>query len=61
LLYYNFNYNFGVNFSAFTDIINFEKGLVDAKNQELNVTISHLNSMTQLEEFLGMTLNKWLK
>ncbi|MEB3146854.1 MAG: TolC family protein [Cylindrospermopsis raciborskii 1523720] len=44
-----------------TDIINFEKGLVDAKNQELNVTISHLNSMTQLEEFLGMTLNKWLK
>ncbi|MFM6312863.1 MAG: TolC family protein, partial [Dolichospermum sp.] len=43
-----------------TDIITFEKGLVDAKNQELNATINHLNSMTQLEQFLGTTLYKWV-
>ncbi|MGI0482030.1 TolC family protein [Geminocystis sp. CENA526] len=40
---------------SMTDIINFEKGLVDAKNQELNAVISHLNTITQLENFLGLT------
>jgi outer membrane protein TolC len=43
---------------SMTDIINFEKGLVDAKNQELNAVISHLNTITQLENFLGLTVNK---
>lgn len=46
---------------SMTDIINFEKSLVDAQNQELNAIINHLNSMTQLEQFLGITLNQWLK
>lgn len=46
---------------SMTDIINFEKGLLDAKNQELNATITHLNNMTQLEDFLGVTVNKWVK
>ncbi|MTJ09591.1 TolC family protein [Anabaena sp. UHCC 0204] len=47
--------------TSMTDIINFERGLVDAQNQELNAVINHLNSMTQLEQFLGITLNKWIK
>jgi outer membrane protein TolC len=42
---------------SMTDIINFEKSLVDAQNQELNAIINHLNNMTQLEKFLGVTLN----
>jgi outer membrane protein TolC len=46
---------------SMTDIINFEKSLVDAKNQELNAIINHLNSVTQLEQFLGITLEKWVK
>ncbi|MGB3204650.1 MAG: TolC family protein [Crinalium sp.] len=46
---------------SMTDIINFEKSLVDAKNQELNAVINHLNSVTQMEQFLGITLSKWLK
>jgi outer membrane protein len=50
----------GVNIST-TDIIDFEKGLVDAKNQELNAIINHLNSVTQIEQILGITITKWLK
>jgi outer membrane protein TolC len=46
---------------SMTDIINFEKSLVDAKNQELNAIINHLNSVTQLEQFLGITLEKWVR
>ena len=46
---------------SMTDIINFEKSLVDAQNQELNAIINHLNSITQLEQFLGITLSKWVK
>ncbi|MBD2136680.1 TolC family protein [Anabaena sp. FACHB-1237] len=46
---------------SMTDIINFEKGVVDAKNQELNAIITHLNFMAQLEQFLGITLNKWVQ
>ncbi|MBD2384607.1 TolC family protein [Cylindrospermum sp. FACHB-282] len=46
---------------SMTDIIDFEKSLVDAKNQELSATINHLNSITQLEQFLGITLNQWVK
>ncbi|MBE9233850.1 TolC family protein [Cuspidothrix issatschenkoi LEGE 03284] len=46
---------------SMTDIINFEKSLVDAQNQELNAIINHLNSVTQLEQFLGITLGKWVK
>ncbi len=46
---------------SMTDIISFEKGLVDAKNQELNAVINHLNSITQMEQFLGITVNKWMK
>jgi outer membrane protein len=45
---------------SMTDIINFENRLVDAKNQELNTITTHLNSMTDLEQFLGLTVNKWL-
>jgi outer membrane protein TolC len=43
---------------SMTDIINFEKGLVDAKNQELSAVISHLNTITQLQNFLGLTINQ---
>jgi outer membrane protein TolC len=46
---------------SMTDIINFEKSLVDAQNQELNAIINHLNSITQLEQFLGITTSKWVK
>ena len=46
---------------SMTDIINFEKSLVDAQNQELNAIINHLNSITQLEQFLVITLSKWVK
>jgi outer membrane protein len=46
---------------SMTDIINFEKGLVDTKNQELNAMINHLNSITQMEQFLGITVNTWSK
>ena len=46
---------------SMTDIIDFEKCFVDAKNQELNAIINHLNSITQLDQFLGITLNKWVK
>ncbi|HLO85666.1 MAG TPA: TolC family protein [Nostocaceae cyanobacterium] len=46
---------------SMTDIIAFEKSVVDAKNQELNAIINHLNSITELEQFLGITLNKWVK
>ena len=46
---------------SMTDIINFEKSLVDAQNQELNAIINHLNSITQLEQFLGVTSSKWVK
>lgn len=44
---------------SLTDIINFEKGLVDAKNQELTAIINHLNSVAQLDQFLGITSSKW--
>ena len=44
---------------SLTDIINFEKGLVDAKNQELTAIINHLNSVAQLDQFLGSTNSKW--
>ena len=46
---------------SMTDIINFEKSLVDAQNQELNAIINHLNSITLLEQFLVITLSKWVK
>lgn len=42
-----------------TDLIQFEQNLVDAKNQELKAIIDHLNQLTQLEQFLGITLNTW--
>jgi outer membrane protein len=46
---------------SMTDIINFEKSLVDTQNQELNAIINHLNSITQLEQFLGITTSRWVK
>ena len=46
---------------SMTDIIDFENRLVIAQNQELNAIINHLNSLTRLERFLGITLNQWLK
>ena len=46
---------------SMTDIINFEKSLVDAQNQELNAIINHLNSITLLEQFLVITLSEWVK
>ncbi len=46
--------------SNLTDIIKLEEGLVDAQNQELTAIITHLNSMTELEQFLGLTVNKWI-
>ncbi|MCE2906840.1 MAG: TolC family protein [Anabaena sp. CoA2_C59] len=46
---------------SMTDIINFEKSLVDTQNQELNAIINHLNSITQLEQLLGITTSRWVK
>jgi outer membrane protein TolC len=46
---------------SMTDIINFENSLVAAKNQELTAIIEHQNSVTRLEQFLGVTLNQWLQ
>jgi outer membrane protein len=43
------------------DIIDFEQQLVTSKNLELNAIIDYLNQVTDLEQFLGTTLDEWLK
>lgn len=40
-------------------IISFENDLRDAENARLNALIAYLNAQTQLDETLGMTLEKW--
>lgn len=37
----------------------FEDELVNAQNQELNAVIEYLNSLTLLEQTLGVTLDRW--
>lgn len=41
------------------DVLNFEDELVNAQNQELNAVIEYLNSLTLLEQTLGVTLDRW--
>jgi len=40
-------------------IIQFQDDLVAAENRELNAKISYLNALTDLDEFLGTTLETW--
>lgn len=40
-------------------IISFENDLRDAENARINALIAYLNAQTQLDETLGMTLEKW--
>lgn len=40
-------------------LVTFQNDLVSAQNSELNAIISYLNSVTNLEKTLGITLEKW--
>lgn len=40
-------------------IISFENDLRDAENARINALIAYLNAQTQLDETLGMTLERW--
>ncbi|MEM6401845.1 MAG: TolC family protein, partial [Cyanobacteria bacterium P01_D01_bin.116] len=41
------------------DIVNFQNDLVQAQNAELSATIQYLNALTELDQFLGTTLQTW--
>ena len=41
------------------EVVRFEDALVRAENGELNATISYLNSLTFLEQTIGITLEEW--
>ncbi|MEO1433529.1 MAG: TolC family protein [Cyanobacteria bacterium J06633_8] len=41
------------------DIVNFQNDLVQAQNAELSAKIGYLNALTQLDQFLGTTLQTW--
>ena len=45
--------------SRLLDIIKLQNDLVQAKNNELNATITYLNALTSLDQFLGTTLQTW--
>lgn len=49
----------GVEGARIIDIVDFENDLVRAKNTELNAIIDYLNSLTRLEETVGITLDSW--
>ncbi|NJL79199.1 MAG: TolC family protein [Richelia sp. SL_2_1] len=41
------------------DIVKFRNDLVQAQNAELSATIQYLNALTELDQFLGTTLQTW--
>lgn len=49
----------GVGDVRLIDILNFEDELAAARGRELSVIIAYLNSITQLEQTVGITLDRW--
>jgi len=45
--------------TSLTDIITFEQTLLTNRNQEISAITNHLNAVTRLDQFLGITLSKW--
>jgi outer membrane protein TolC len=41
------------------ELVRLQNDLVQARNQELNATISYLNALTRLDQTLGTTLDTW--
>ncbi|MGC9524919.1 MAG: TolC family protein, partial [Limnospira sp.] len=49
----------GVGDTSIVDLVRFQDDLAAARNAELNAQIDYLNSLTQLEQTLGTTLERW--
>lgn len=49
----------GVGNVRLIDILNFEDELAAARGRELSVIIAYLNSITRLEQTVGITLDRW--
>ncbi|MEL7035133.1 MAG: TolC family protein [Cyanobacteria bacterium J06592_8] len=49
----------GAGNSSINDLVRFQEDLVEARNDELNAKIEYLNSITQLNQVVGTTLESW--
>ncbi|MGB3534933.1 MAG: TolC family protein [Microcoleaceae cyanobacterium] len=49
----------GVGNTSIVDLVQFQEALGQARNDELNANIDYLNSITNLEQTIGITLDAW--
>ncbi|MDY7020045.1 MAG: TolC family protein [Cyanobacteriota bacterium] len=49
----------GAGNSSINDLVRFQEDLVEARNDELNAKIEYLNSITELNQAVGTTLETW--
>lgn len=49
----------GVGTSRSSDIVNYQKDLIEARNAELNARIAYFNALTNLDKIIGTTLETW--
>jgi outer membrane protein TolC len=49
----------GVRDTSIVDLVQFQEALGQARNDELNTRIEYLNSLTNLQQTIGTTLEAW--